>query len=284
MTAFSALDRALHSWPHWAEEPATVTAEFEEGLSNTSYLLDADGQNYVLKLKSSLGSKLQLKTSDEIRAQRAAAVQQLAPRICYVDPALRFIVSEYLPGTTWAQKTPTGDYLQRLSTLLKNIHSLRPASHSLNLLERSEHYFSQLFLTKHNNAALLQIAELREAIAPVFKRIASDPRRSMCHNDLVASNILLSNEHGLVALDWEYAASGSPYFDLATVCIELKLAKNERDHLLKSYGEKNGQALLADYCIVYHYLSILWFLYAQPERSTHIKIEIKALLNQLAAA
>jgi len=39
----------------------------------------------------------------------------------------------------------------------------------------------------------------------------------MCHNDLTPPNIR-RRDNDLVAIDWEYAATGSPHFDIAALC------------------------------------------------------------------
>jgi thiamine kinase-like enzyme len=54
------------------------------------------------------------------------------------------------------------------------------------------------------------------------------------HNDLVLGNLLL-DDSGLCLIDWEYSAMASPYWDLATLCNEAQLDRQQSKRLLQAY-------------------------------------------------
>ena len=57
----------------------------------------------------------------------------------------------------------------------------------------------------------------------------------LCHNDLTPDNLMIRGD-SLVAIDWEYAAMGSRYFDVAIACDAV--AASERDSVMqKVFGD-----------------------------------------------
>jgi thiamine kinase-like enzyme len=86
---------------------------------------------------------------------------------------------------------------------------------------------------------------------------------NLCHNDLLAANRLRSGGV-LWALDWEYCAMGSPWYDLAVTQCGDSLGEVETDELLRSYLGRSPQSdeleRLRDYGRVYRYLELLWYL------------------------
>ena len=58
----------------------------------------------------------------------------------------------------------------------------------------------------------MQIGDTETALT----RLAADTLY-LCHNDLTPGNLMTHSDH-LIAIDWEYAAMGSRYFDVAIAC------------------------------------------------------------------
>ena len=56
----------------------------------------------------------------------------------------------------------------------------------------------------------------------------------LCHNDLLRANRIYSGGR-LWAIDWEYCAMGSPWYDLAVVVNGDSLSTAQADELLEAY-------------------------------------------------
>jgi thiamine kinase-like enzyme len=66
--------------------------------------------------------------------------------------------------------------------------------------------------------------------------------RCPCHNDLLLAN-WIDDGRRLWIIDWEYAAAGDPFFDLANLAAHLQLADEEEAVLLQAYfGRVSPQA------------------------------------------
>jgi thiamine kinase-like enzyme len=80
------------------------------------------------------------------------------------------------------------------------------------------------------------------------------------HNDLVLENLLL-DRLGLYIIDWEYSAMASPYWDLATLCNEAQLDRQQSIRLMQAYcvgGVAMQESTLFDYRDLLKLLSDCW--------------------------
>ena len=145
--------------------------------------------------------------SQELAAWSRAAQDGLAPRIVYAEEGEQAVICERVVAI---EQPVSGE---ALGMLCRQIHALPGVSHQLTLASDIEHYLEQLpaHLADPWRAAM-QTAGAEKALA---KLTADTPY--LCHNDLTPGN-LMSHGDRLIAIDWEYAAMGSRYFDVAIAC------------------------------------------------------------------
>ena len=126
-----------------------------------------------------------------------------------------------------------------LTTLCRQIHALPGVSHQLTLATDIEHYLKQLpaHLAGQWRAAI-QTCDTEKALAKLEGDIYY-----LCHNDLTPDNLMTRGDN-LVAIDWEYAAMGSRYFDVAIACEALP--DGERDSMIQQvFGDTLDADLMA---------------------------------------
>jgi len=120
---------------------------------------------------------------------------------------------------------------EALGTLCRQIHELPGVTHQLTVANDIEHYLKQLptHLADPWRAAM-QICDTETALASLERDTSY-----LCHNDLTPDNLMTHGNH-LMAIDWEYAAMGSRYFDVAIACEALP--DGERDSMMqKVFGD-----------------------------------------------
>ena len=145
--------------------------------------------------------------SQELMVWSRAAQAGLAPDIVFVDDKEQAVICERVD----AMKAPVSG--EALGTLCRQIHALPGVSHQLALASDIEYYLKQLpaHLADPWRAAM-QAGNAEKALA----KLAADTLY-LCHNDLTPGNLMSHGDH-LIAIDWEYAAMGSRYFDVAIAC------------------------------------------------------------------
>ncbi len=85
----------------------------------------------------------------------------------------------------------------------------------------------------------------------------------LCHNDLLRANRIYSAGR-LWAVDWEYAAMASPWYDIAVVINGDSLSAPDTEALLNAYlgraADERERDMLHQYGCIYRYLELLWYL------------------------
>lgn len=216
------------AFSEWApEEPAApvVRGALSGGLSNRSLLLEGAMSSYVLRI-GNRHTPPGVDRRRELRLAGAAAEHGLAPPLLFCDPERGLMITRYI-GEAENQTSS----LDALAALLRAIHTLPSSGECLDSPAQlglwREHLSSQSATGQilNNNALCL---------ARSIQCIRSSTRAAVtCHNDLLTANRRIW-EGKLIALDWEYAASGDPFFDLAVCTAELT-------------SEQSAKALLSGY-------------------------------------
>jgi hypothetical protein len=157
----------------------------------------------------------------EIEIWSAASAAGCAPRLVYADEIGDVMVCHH---ANTLDKPPTG---LELGTLCQHIHALPPVDHSLELKVEIAGYLETMAPDQRN--AWQRVMQQCDAEASL--RLLDQDEHYLCHNDLTAGNLMRSRDR-LIAIDWEYAAMGSRYFDLAIA--GQGLCPDERLELIRS--------------------------------------------------
>ena len=229
----------------------------DAGASNFSILVSDEQQHWVVRIDGVNPALHGLNRQAEWRILQDAAAHGLAPIPRYFNPELGALVYDYLPADAMQDCS-----METLAELLRSIHSLAPRRHRVNLRERIGAYekrartipstIATTTLAQHGHMASLLSALDDEATDAV-----------LCHNDLLRSNRLFSGGR-LRALDWEYAAMASPWYELAVIIGGDQLTEDARDALVTAYLRRDPTASERDtlqaYITLYRYIELLWYL------------------------
>lgn len=276
------LDQTLSQWRRWQCDPLLDAGPLpcevlDGGVSNFSVLV-GNSRRFVVRIDGIDATANGLHRQLEWRALQAAQHAGLAPAPRYFNPDLGCLVCDYLP--------PDQDQAPRLAEigkLLRRIHELPPLHHRLDLADRLNRL--EKMLQRQKGPAPEILTELRKPVVSLVKQLQTTDRdTTLCHNDLLAANRLRSGGT-LWALDWEYCAMGSPWYDLAvTVCGD-ELNADEIDQLLLGYLGRAPLTiesnLVAEYAGIYRYLELLWYLALNKKPGDTL---LKARAAGLAAA
>ena len=286
----AAIEAIVADWRQWAEHQPRIIGALHGGLSNSSVLLQIGEQRCVLRLNGIDSEALGIDRDQEAAAQACAGEYALAPALLYRDTKLRFQVSEYVPGRSWTEADLSDrSQLSKLAGLLAAIHSLPAIDGQLDITAKITRYKR---MQRYHSAALL---ELEHAIDIVVDNVVDnnvctrEQQHSLCHGDLLAANIV-EKEGRLWALDWEYAAMSSPYFDLAVVIEGQFIDPTLQSDFIDKYNELRPQSpiawdILYQWRIVYGYLDCLWYALWAGDAAARQQVEQKvARLDAMLSA
>ena len=281
------LDHTLGQWQHWqCEQPLPGAPQAQRvlggGVSNYSILVGTQRQ-WVVRIDGINPLQHGLNRQAEWSALREASRHSLAPCPRYFNPDLGSLVCDYLPPDGATPATTA-----QLADLLRRIHALPPRHHRLDLAERIQRYENRV--SGRTGAAVQSLTLHAQAVADLVQQVRdTDQTRALCHNDLLRTNRIVSGGR-LLALDWEYCAMGSTWYELAVITQGDALPARERDDLLRAYLQREPlpqeRHLLLQYECIYGYLELLWYL-AQGEgepQGTAFDAKLRLLRDKLAGA
>ncbi len=206
-----------------------------QGYCNENYVIHSEEKKYILRkfIRTDVDRKF------EFKVQKLAFEKGLASEPLLLDEENALAISTYLEGIH--KDSLEKNDLYQFAEVLKKVHTLKIENEPL-LLER-------LIETKS------------KTVQDAFVALESFPSEYvLCHNDLNPRNILFTETIQLI--DWEDAAINDKYFDLASVCVEFDLNKEDEAYFLKRYfireNEINDEKLKA-YKIIYKALCVQWF-------------------------
>src|SRR5690606_13431550 len=181
------------------------------GLRPRSVLAAVSGRRFVVRVSDDpRAGALELPVEASVTDEAAAL--GIAPPVVAADARGGALITEYLsrarPLTAEALAAPQN--VVRLARLLKRLHSIRRPLRKYDPEALADAYTRGLGALGADDRR--RAAELRELARAYAARY---PSHVLCHNDLIASNVLDDGELKLV--DFEYAVTAAPVLDLAGV-------------------------------------------------------------------
>jgi thiamine kinase-like enzyme len=239
--------------PGW--EDATVTG-LPGGLTNLAWLVDNGDARAVLKADPAPRGVPYNTRPVEAATQALAADHGLAPRVLHAGD--RFLMTEFVEGKVWQPATFARDgNIDKLAAALRRLHALPLTGRTFDSRIASRRYLDSI-----GNADAALATRCRQVIEaqPLPHNLC------VCHNDLVAANIL--SAESILFLDWEYACDNDPFFDLATIVEHHALDDDLAMRLLDAYFGGDGQRWLPQLRAQQSLYAALYWLWLAARRDS----------------
>lgn len=237
---------------------ARLVDRLMDGPTNASYLVERAGERFVLRVDKPETRQLGLDRDNERVVCEAIAKAGLAPPYLHFDSSAGVCLRPYIAGRSLVRDDlAVPRTLERLAAVLRRLHRLPPVGARFDPAGAARRYSAQL--------ATPQAAALAQRSADLLAEIDQyGATPALCHNDLVAENMLETAAGDLLLIDWEYAAIGDPYFDLAVVVrhheLDASLSRFLVDAYLQRAPSQEESARLTLQCRLYESLLALWNL------------------------
>ena len=223
------------------------------GSSNHSFLVGNGDDRLVLRLDGIDPTRNGIHREAEFRIQAAAATAGLAPRPRFCDAGKGILLVDYMAPDIEAGTTSAAD----IADMLRAIHRLAIAAPRLYFAARAAHYHDLLWPVCDADSRHL-LARLAGPLQRACRALDNDQHAAVvCHNDLTSANRLY-HRGALYALDWEYAARGSRWFDLAVAAETAPAVDKVLTAYLQREPTAQERALMANAGDVAAYLDLLW--------------------------
>ena len=231
------------------EELLSLELLKNQGFNNISYLLKTTNKSYVIRVFKS-NESVNISRKFEYKIQKKAYKIAIASKPIFLND--KFMIYEYQKGI---HKTKLSKIeLKNLVLKIKKFHNFKI---------KDKPYDLKLDLKNYSEKLTTKIS--KKLIDKCFKSIKILEKQKyepvLTHHDLNPKNIIFSR-NSIKIIDWEYAGVNDRFFDLASLCIEFKLNKNEEKIVLNSYFKTKKsyhKIKLKHYKIIYDSFCKLWF-------------------------
>lgn len=233
----------------------------EGGLTNTNYLVDADGKQFVVRIIGDNGPVLVVDRATEETAMRRAEAAGITPEIVLFTQPEGHMVTRYLTDTTplTIEAFTSQETIPRLAARLRDVHALDPIEGSFDPYTDIRRWLD--VIEERATPWLGRLGPLLERVDRIERE--RTPLASsdvvLCHNDPYHLNFL--DDGTLWMIDWEYAGMGDRMYDLAS--IGYVLDDGGRDLLIESYfgglDPRRRSGLDAMICVVVCW-NVVWSL------------------------
>lgn len=226
------------------------------GLSSKNYKVSYNNNDYFVKI--CIADYLHTDRINELSILNKVSKINLAPNIYYFSNKSGNMITSWIDGSMPSlDDFNSSNFLNMLSNSLKSLHNLK--------CEKQFNPFNdirkRIEICKDLNLPLPKsINILLEFLTYIEYKLNKSPLIGLCHNDLNASNIILTSNK-LYFVDYEYSSMGDIFFDLAT--ISWFFSEKSRKDLLKFYfGEYNPKDYekLLDFIFIVKFYNASWSL------------------------
>lgn len=230
------VDEAIVRVPQW-DGREIQTSVLAGGITNQNYkVVIAASETYVLRIGGANAELLGVNRQIEYEANLAAARIGIAPEVVYLIEPEQYLVTRFVEGQPiMLEEIGQPEMIRRIIEALKQIHALPSVACEFNpfrFVENSTRIVKDYPVPFPDNfdwiMACAQKIENTLGLHPSTLRL--------CHNDLLNANFLISSKDGKLAiLDWEYAAMGDPFFDLANFTANNEFSDGQARTALAAY-------------------------------------------------
>jgi thiamine kinase-like enzyme len=201
------------------------------GMTNANFLADFGDEKVVVRIPGHDTSLLGINRIHEVAANKLAASIGVAPEVLNGSAPQDFLVTRFLEGrTVLPAELATEPMLREVITTLHRVHDAGTIPAFFNPFDVVRNYHEIAF-----NKGIVEPFDFPRALS-IIERV-SEARRfrpvAFCHNDLLNENFLFDDQIRII--DWEYAAMGDPFFDLAFFSINHGLLAPVDERLLTHY-------------------------------------------------
>lgn len=227
-------EQAMARIPVWRTASSLAAVPLSGGVTNVNYRVDVDGEAFVVRLGGKDTELFGIDRHREHQCLVAASQTGVGPEVVYCLPAGGILVTRFIHG-----RGPSAEEMGRPETIERVVQSLHryhagPAFDGLFSPFRTVEDYRRV-ARAHGAPLPADIGRMYERAAEIEAALRPGwPVARPCHNDLWGPNLI--DDGSMVRIvDWEYAAMGDRYFDLANLSIHHGFSDAQDERLLLAY-------------------------------------------------
>src|SRR5690348_7477011 len=214
------------------------------GLTNENFLVQVDGQRYVMRLPGQSTELLSIDRANEVFNTKAAATTGIGPKVLEHVAGVDVMVLEFIPGPTMSASALQAPGMPaRMAQSFHRLHAAPRFLQDFNMFRLIEHYLR--IVDEHGLAIPSDYSDWLATVGRIERAVsvhALPP--APCHNDLLCENFI-DDGAALRIVDYELSGNNDPCFDLGNTAQEAEFDQDRRTALCEAYFGKLDRRQLA---------------------------------------
>ena len=239
----------------------TIVSELSGGLTNTNYVVDAEGERYVVRIPGASTELLAVDRANERHNAAAASTTGVSPRVVEVLEDDDVMVIAYVEGTTMsAERLREPVMASRIASSLRRLHAGPRFLKDFDMFRLTERY---LRVCGERDYRIPEgFDDHRAQVTEIERALGARPLPSVpCHNDLLAENYIDDGVQ-LWIVDFEYSGNNDPTFELGDTAQECGFDADQRARVCEAYFGEATPKLLARMDLQALMADVGWTLWA----------------------
>lgn len=242
------------------EEDITGFKAIKEGLTNTSFVFEVNGEKYVYRHPGD-GTEAIISRSNEKHSLELAKSVGVDPTYIYMDEKEGWKLSRFVADI----RTPDYDSFEdsrRVIDVMRRLHeqkmqvdwSFLPWDGALDI---------ERMLREKGKIEVPDFDELKGKVEKCYNAVKDDGvEMCFCHCDTYAPNWMLTDDRTIL-IDWEYAGNADPGCDVSTYIMDAMWDTDTAERFVREYcGENYSDQMLFHYFAYVAIVSYYWFVWA----------------------
>ncbi len=242
----------------------------EGGLTNNNYKVMVDKNLYIYRIPGPGTNQLINRFQEKICTEAASALGIDAPLV-YFKADTGEKISQFIDNSITLQETLIKEpkYMEASARLLRKLHDYKiQIDVKFDVFEKIEDYEKLIRAVKPDCfwEDYLEMKQLIETLKAEIRNLKVET--VLCHNDPLCENFIV-NESRMYLVDWEYAGTNDPLWDVADVVIEANFSEAQEQQFYNFYFQNEITVLEKRRLIINKILlDFLWSLWGL-QRFTH---------------
>ena len=255
------------------KEPIRIINK-EGGLTNHNYQVVVDKTPYIFRLAGPGTNELINRSEEKICTEAASALEIDAPLI-YFDADTGEKVSRYIEGsiTMSPELLNESKNMEAVANLIRKLHSFKvQVPVKFDVFEKIKHYESLIKKTMPD-CFWDDYESIKTIVNALQEEVESlNIETFLCHNDPLCENFI-TTEQRMYLVDWEYAGTNDPLWDVADVIIEANYTKEKEEEFINYYFRREATpSELRRILINKVFLDFLWSLWGLQRYSSGVDL------------
>ena len=205
------------------------------GMTNRNYLIEINGQKYVLRKPGEGTEKIIDRKNEKLNANSISKLK-LDSKLIFFDDTSGIKISEYIVNAQTLNPIIAKDNLKDIAHILKKLHTSNlKFNNKFDVFREIENY--EKLSIESNGIFYKNYKEVKKEVMKLKNKLEElNIELKPCHNDTVPENFIKSKKN-IYLIDWEYSGMNDPLWDLAAHIIECGFEVEEEERFLNYYFE-----------------------------------------------